>query len=90
MQCQALLERQQEERRQTGSMGGRTDCERNCWGGGVAKGEGGEAEGAGVRSGGAIAESLPPALSQPHAWLQSLLIVIAVQTRPTAATNISR
>lgn len=58
-------------------------------GGGVAKGEGGEAEGAGVRSGGAIAESLPPALSQPHAWLQSLLIVIAVQTRPTAATNIS-
>lgn len=34
-------------------------------------------------------ESLPPALSQPHAWPQLLLIVIAVQTRPTAATNIS-
>lgn len=37
----------------------------------------------------AMAERLPPALSQPHAWLLLPLIVIAVQTRPTAATNIS-
>ncbi len=43
----------------------------------------------GMESGGASVESLPPALSQPHAWLLLLLIVIAVQTRPTAATNIS-
>lgn len=42
-----------------------------------------------VESGGAMAERLPPALSLPHARLLLLLIVIAVQTRPTAATNIS-
>lgn len=42
-----------------------------------------------VESGGAMAESLPPALSLPHAWLLLPLIVIAVQTRPAAATNIS-
>ena len=73
-----------------------------CGGGGRA-GRGGQrgwrrtteswgAEGAGRRTGGreAKAERLPPALSQPHAWLLLPLIVIAVQTRPTAATNISR
>lgn len=71
MQCQPLLEKQQEEGRRTGGADGQR--------------EGAGAEGAGRGPG----ECLPPPLSQPHGWLRSPLIVIAVQTRLTAATNIS-
>lgn len=41
------------------------------------------------RGGNRRSEGLSPALSQPHAWLQLLLIVIAVQTRLPAASNTS-
>lgn len=58
MQCQALLERQQEEKKADRKYGRedrlREDVTEELLGGGVAKGEGGEggeAEGAGVRSG---------------------------------------
>lgn len=93
MQCQPVftgrreVEEQQEDRRQqTGSTG--------SWGGGAERMEedGGVEEQkvqGGERGREAMAERLPPALSQPHAWLLLPLIVIAVQTRPTAATNIS-
>lgn len=98
MQCQPVfterreVEEQQEDRRQqTGSTGGggggeREEEVREDWGGRRVeeqKVQGGE------RGREAMAERLPPALSQPHAWLLLPLIVIAVQTRPTAATNIS-
>lgn len=97
MQCQPVfterrrVEEQQEDRRQqtgsTGGGGGEREEEVREDGGGrrveEQKVQGGE------RGREAMAERLPPALSQPHAWLLLPLIVIAVQTRPTAATNIS-
>lgn len=59
--------------RQEAQMGSEREQEQNVHGGGWER----------------TGERLPPALSQPHGWLWSPLIVIADQTRPTAATNIS-
>lgn len=51
--------------------------------------EGGKGKGEGVKEQKIQWGRDAPTLSQPHAWLLLQLIMIAVQTRPTAATNIS-
>ena len=74
--------------------GGTQEVQEGGWKGTEGAGErggGGGVEEQKVQGGewGSDGENLPPVLSQPHTQRLLPLIVIAVQTRPTAATNIS-